>query len=176
MILNSYINNMFHTNVLKVDKTSFKQIYNFKRVDDFLYRGSLPKRGDIKKLKNMGIDTVIDFTIGGNHKTRDLAEKNAVEKLGMNYIRLPFAPYKNPPQEYIDTFFKTMDNARKNNEKVYIHCHEGKDRTGLFSAIYEITYNNANWAGCIQEMIEMGHNYICFPNIIKYLKDFYYNI
>jgi len=177
MIFNSCINNnMFRVDTLKADKICFKQIYRFKKVDDFLYRGALPKKGDIKELKDMGIDTVIDFTVGGNHKIRDSFEQKSVERLGMNYIRLPFPAYKNPPDEYVDTFFKTMDDARKNNKKVYIHCQEGKDRTGLFSAMYKIKYNNSDFAGCIQEMVEMGHDYFCFPNLIRYLKDFYDNL
>jgi len=151
-------------------------ILRFKNVDDTLYRGGKPDYEQLEKLKELGIDTVVDFTVSYDFENDKPTEKELVEKLGMKYISMPFMSFNNPPERYVDNFFKIMQDARDNNKKVFIHCIEGKDRTGLFSAMYKVKYNLSDLPSSIKEMLAMGHDYIANPNLIPFLKKFYYEI
>ena len=157
-------------------KNTSLNIIRFKNIDDTLYRGGKPNSEEFKQLKEMGINTIIDFTTGYGLKENETSEKAIVEEMGMNYINMPFPSFENPPKEYVEKFFEVMQNARDNNEKVYIHCRHGKDRTGLFAAMYKLKYNIDDIDTCIQEMLDMGHDSINNPNIIPFLKDFNSNL
>ncbi len=65
-----------------------------------------------------------------------------------------------------------MEFARRNNQKIFIHCTHGKDRTGLFAAIYKLNYGLDNLENCVREMLEIGHDKETNPNVIPFLKDF----
>ena len=151
-------------------------IVRFRNVDNILYRGGKPTSKQISELKDLGISTIIDFTTGYGLDESTESEKSIAEKNGLNYINLPFPSFENPSEEYVNKFFDVMQNARKNNEKVYIHCREGKDRTGLFSAMYKLKYNLADYKSCVKEMLDIGHDSVNNPNLLPFLKDFYYSL
>ena len=147
-----------------------KEIKRFRQVDENLYRGGKPDKIQMLMLKKMGIDTIVDFTINYVIKTQDKKEYKMAKNLGINYVNLPFPAFNNPEKDYLETFFNIMDDARKNNKKVYIHCAQGKDRTGLFAAMYKLRYGLDNIDGVIDEMVKIGHNFKSYPNLIKYLR------
>ena len=147
---------------IQVGDTPIDQRYinirSFRRVDGYVYRGGKPSVEKIRVLKNMGIDTIIDFTNGNDSLGNINYEERTAKSLGMSYINLPFSPSENPPEEHIEKFFKIVEHARKDNKKVYIHCQRGHDRTGLFASMYKLKYNIADIETCIREMLEYGHN------------------
>lgn len=147
-----------------------KPIKRFQQVDNYLYRGAKPDKIHMLQLKKMGIDTIVDFTINYVLKTESRKEYKMAKNLGIEYINLPFPAFNNPDKDYLDKFFNIMDDARKNNKKVYIHCAQGKDRTGLFAAMYKLRYGLDDVNGAIDEMLKIGHNAKSYPNLIRYLK------
>ncbi len=147
-------------------------IIRFKAVDNTLYRGGKPTLQQLQMLQGMGINTIIDFSTGYGSNPDERTEKENAQSLSINYVHLPFPACENPSQEYIETFFKTMEHARQNEEKVYIHCTHGKDRTGLFAALYKLTYGLDNLDNCIQEMLDMGHDRETNPTLIPFLKNY----
>ncbi len=151
------------------------KIERFQNIDGILLRGAKPNTEELEQLRDIGVDTIIDFTTGYGLKNKS-SEKEIAENLGMNYVNLPFPSFENPSDEFVDKFFQLTDLARKNNKKIYIHCREGKDRTGLFAAMYKLKYNLADLPACIQEMLDMGHDSINNPNLIPFLKNFYYKL
>ncbi|MBQ8847410.1 MAG: dual specificity protein phosphatase family protein [Candidatus Gastranaerophilales bacterium] len=156
------------------NKNQTLNIIRFKNIDNTLYRGAKPSEEEIEQLKELGISIIIDFTTGYGSNNQK-SEKEIAKNLGINYINMPFPSFENPSDEYVNRFFNVMEQARKNDEKVYIHCREGKDRTGLFAAMYKLKYLNSDLQSCIQEMLDMGHDNVTNPNLIPYLKSFYYN-
>ncbi len=147
-------------------------IIRFKQVDNTLYRGGKPTINQLFQLKEMGINTVVDFTTGYGSNPTEQTEKECARILDINYVHLPFPSFENPTPEYVKTFFETMEQARQTNQKVFIHCSHGKDRTGLFAALYKLTYGLDTLDHCIQEMLEMGHDAITNPNLIPFLKNY----
>ncbi len=149
-----------------------QSIIRFRQVDKTLYRGGKPNYNQLMSLKEIGINTIIDFTTGYGKNENTPTENEMAIKLGINHINLPFPSFENPSPEYLDRFFKTVTYARQNNEKIFIHCSHGKDRTGLFAAMYKLVYGLDTLDNCISEMLAIGHDNIENPNLIPFLKAF----
>ncbi|MEI8390559.1 MAG: dual specificity protein phosphatase family protein [bacterium] len=155
-------------------KPSFRgvssSIKNFQKVDDCLYRGGNPTLEQLRQLKKQGFSTIVSFRTG--YQGNEFDEAQAVKALGMKHIHLPFISWDNPPENHVSTFFANIEQAKSKGEKVFIHCTHGKDRTGLFSAMYKLTYGLDNIDDCIREMFKLGHNATENPNLIPYLRNF----
>ena len=172
MIINSIQNYINNANKILFAGNTDPNILRFKKVDNFLYRGGKPTPEQINNLKKIGVTTIIDFSTGYGTKPSKKNEKDIVEQEGMEYVHLPFPSFENPSQEYLDKFFDIIDRARKNKEKVFIHCTHGKDRTGLFSAMYQLKYGLKDINSCIDEMYATGHDDISNPNLVPFLKEY----
>ena len=151
-------------------------INNFHYVDDTLLRGAKPNYEQLKELKSNGVKTIVSFCTNYNpvtKKTGDIpVEAEWAKKLGMNFYWIPFKSTENPSDRDVETFFSVIDNAKRNGEKVFIHCRHGADRTGLFSSLYKLKYQNAELSDVIRELMAYGHDANGNPNIIPYIIDF----
>ena len=108
-------------------------IPRFSILTEGLYRGGQPTAKGFQFLKEKGIKTVI------NLRAEDDAEKNIVEKLGMNYVRIPVdevRPFSQLPSGAIAKYFELVNNPA--NYPIFFHCRRGADRTGAFAALYRI--------------------------------------
>lgn len=109
---------------------------NFHKVNDGLYRGGQPSNEGFKNLAKLGIKTVIDLRIPSGESNR---EKQVVESLGMRYYHIPLHGGETPTQRDIDrTFSILLDSSQW---PVFVHCREGKDRTGMIIACYRISHD-----------------------------------
>jgi tyrosine-protein phosphatase SIW14 len=109
---------------------------NFHKVNDGLYRGGQPSSEGFVDLAKLGIKTVVDLRIPGSQSNW---ERQKVESLGMHYIHLPLHGGETPTQADIDRAFSVMlDDAQW---PVFVHCREGKDRTGMIIACYRISHD-----------------------------------
>jgi protein tyrosine/serine phosphatase len=121
-------------------------VERFNRVDERLYRGAQPTEDGFKKLREMGVTTVINLRMEPDAIRTD--EKRIVEGLGMKYVALPvedgnfFTRSRTIPDEAIRTFFKIVDDPEQG--QVFVHCHRGADRTGALVAFYRIA--RQGWA------------------------------
>ena len=112
----------------------------FNKVDERLYRGAQPTEAGFKRLKELGITTIVNLRMEPDAIRTN--EKEVVEKLGMKYVGIPvedgnfFTRSRTIPDEAIRSFFKILDDDE--NGKVFIHCHRGADRTGAMVAFYRI--------------------------------------
>ncbi len=150
------------------------ELKNFQKVDDYLWRGAKPTIQQLQELKKQGVATVISFRTG--FQGNEFDEAQVVKNFGMNFVHLPFISWNNPPKEFVDRFFDTMNKARTSNQKVFIHCTHGKDRTGVFSAMYKLKYGLDNIDNCISEMFRFGHDARENPNLIPFLQDYANNL
>lgn len=156
----------------KSNLISFKaieDIRNFKKIDTFVYRGAQPTKDQLVDLKKDGIDCIINFRtlfVPGI----DFVESEEVKKLNIKYISMPIISKNGPSQKNISDFLELTDQIRKGNKKVFIHCAEGKDRTGIMSALYKVKYGLDNINNSAKEMLEMGHDNKRFPDLIPLFK------
>jgi tyrosine-protein phosphatase SIW14 len=109
---------------------------NFHKVDDELYRGGQPSRDGFNNLAKLGIKTVVDLRIPGGQSDH---EKQVVESLGMRYIHLPLHGGDMPTQADVGRAFSILLDSSQC--PVFVHCREGKDRTGMIIACYRISHD-----------------------------------
>lgn len=140
---------------------------NFGEVTPSLYRGAQPGVDGFKTLQKMGINIVVDMRTGFNRN-----EQNAVEKLGMQYVSIPWhCPF--PTDEPFVKFLKVIADNR--GKKVFVHCRLGEDRTGMAIASYRMAVDGWTADEAMKEMELFGfrgvHHAIC-PTLAHYEKEF----
>lgn len=143
---------------------------NYKKIDNTVSRSAQPKAEDFKWLKEQGVTDVINFRtmyVSGI----GFDEKSLVEQNGMKYHNIP-SHTKTPNEQNIGKFLDIVDNVQKQGGKVHIHCKAGADRTGMYSWIYKQTHNLGSMKSNEREMLEMGHHYNLYPNLINWIKNF----
>ena len=132
----------------KKPKSKVEDLPNFHEVHPFLLRGGEPTDAGLKLLKAKGVDTIIDLR-AANSRARH--EKSVAKSLGINYINLPM-DYHAPTQKQVNTLLDTIDDAKKRNGKVFVHCQHGSDRAGCMVGIYRVTRDDWSFDKTYKEM------------------------
>jgi protein tyrosine phosphatase (PTP) superfamily phosphohydrolase (DUF442 family) len=110
---------------------------NFHRVNDTLYRGGQPSVRGLEGLAKMGIKTVVDLRMSTG---RSDWEEREVKRLGMRYVHLPLYGRETPTSKDIQKAFSVLDDPAQ--VPVFVHCREGKDRTGMVVGCYRIAHDH----------------------------------
>lgn len=122
-------------------------IPRFHQVDPHLYRGAQPDAAGFRRLRDLGVRTVINLR--SEVDAARSSERQLVESLGMRYVHLPvkdgnfFTRSRQIPDDTIREFFAILDAAGP--EPVFVHCRRGADRTGALVAFYRIARHG--WSG-----------------------------
>lgn len=87
--------------------------------------------------------------------------------LGMKYVNIPMNPFSPPTEKQIGLFFSITDNP--NNLPVFVFCAQGKDRTGIMTALYRIKKYNWSFEQAYGEMKKDGYHSLIFPEQKKFL-------
>jgi tyrosine-protein phosphatase SIW14 len=140
---------------------------NFGEVAPNLFRGGQPGVDGLESLRQMGVAIVVDMRSGPNDN-----EKRAVNKLGMQYVSIPWhCPF--PSDEQFAKFLKVIENNP--DKKVFVHCRLGDDRTGMAVAAYRMAEQGWTADQALDEMEKFGfdwrHHMIC-PTLQSYEKSF----
>lgn len=125
---------------------------NFAPVSPGIYRGAAPTTAGLKKLRAMGIRTVIDLRISPKQVKQ---EKQIAEQLGFKWINLPMGA-EPPTSKQVKTLLATLKQAP--NEPVFVHCQHGADRTGCMLGIWRITQEGWSYPEAWKEMRYYGFN------------------
>lgn len=120
-------------------------IYNFGRVSDTYYRGAEPDKDDVAALARLGVKTVIDLQRDG-----DEAEPLLVEQAGMKYVRIPMTTRVVPTAAQLEQFLALVNDPAA--QPVYVHCKEGRHRTGVMTAVYRMTQHSWSADQAFKEM------------------------
>jgi len=108
-------------------------IPNFHQVTDRIYRGGQPQSGAWTELARLGVTTVVDLRRPVEHSVAE--ESLAVVSAGMRYRNFPMNGFDTPSAAQLTTPLSWLDA----DEKVFVHCKQGMDRTGTVIAIYRIS-------------------------------------
>src|SRR5262249_42398382 len=106
---------------------------NFHKVNDFLFRGGQPSQEGFAALAKLGVKTVIDLRRPTEHAVND--EERMVKALGMKYLNFPMEAIVAPDQQHVAKILEIFGTK----EPVFVHCKEGKDRTGTVIACYRMS-------------------------------------
>jgi protein tyrosine/serine phosphatase len=133
-------------------------IERFNKVDEGLYRGAQPTEAGFRRLREMGIDTIVNLRMEPDQIRTD--EKRIVEELGMKYVSIPvedgnfFTRSRTIPDDAIRNFFKVVDSDEHGD--VFVHCHRGADRTGALVAFYRIGRQGWEAEKAVKEARDIG--------------------
>ena len=126
-------------------------------------RGGQPSAAGVGTLKEMGVKTVINV----RNDPADW-EQSAVESAGMRYVWLPMDA-AHVEADKVKAFLKAV---AESPQTVFVHCWQGRDRTGLCVAAYRMTTDGWNNVRAITELHGHGYNWALFPGIEAYLKTY----
>jgi len=159
---------------VKVERLSIRGVENAGKISDFLYRGAQPRGEGYAELKKLGISIVVDLRNSKPIKSEggETREQLKVQAAGMRYVEIPTNAFFGPTEAKVATFLQLLhDNP---NEKVFVHCYFGDDRTGVMVATYRIAidhwtsdeaYNEMRAYHFHKHLILMGHFAKFFPGV-----------
>lgn len=113
-------------------------IANFHQVDDHVYRGAQPTTEGWKTLAGLGVKTIIDLRRDGEMGHSTQAEARAVEAAGMRYVNIPMNGMSAPSQNDVARLLALFNSK----DPVFVHCRQGRDRTGTAIACYRIAHDS----------------------------------
>lgn len=132
-----------------------------------LLRGAQPTEEGFASLAKLGVQIVVDLRKGDRQ-----SEREEVTRLGMKYVSIPW--YCMRPDDAVVAEF--LELLQKNpGGKVFVHCREGIDRTGMLIAAYRMTAEGRTAAQAMAEMRTYGfsftHHLTC-PGLAGYEESF----
>ncbi|HEU4434340.1 MAG TPA: sulfur transferase domain-containing protein [Pyrinomonadaceae bacterium] len=136
---------------LAQDSTAYPELPRFRQVSERLYRGAQPLDGGVSKLHELGINTVINLR-GADERSR--AEEAAVRALGLNYFNVSLPRWGRPEDTRVVRIMELITSA--DNGRVFIHCKDGVDRTGVIVAIYRMTHDGWSAEQAVAEAKHLG--------------------
>ena len=148
------------------EKLKFAGLPRFGKINESLYRGAQPYREGLQQLKKLGITTIIDLRGEDAHKVA--WERQQAESLGIRFLHLPVSGWSTPSNEQVAQFFSVFRGSA--NEKVFVHCRFGEDRTGVFIASYRIAFDHWSSDQALNEMLSFGFNRLWHPSMADYVR------
>ena len=115
------------------DTISYVELPRLQRVNERLYRSAQPRDGGIKRLQDLGFNTIINLR-GASARTR--AQEAEARTLGLNYYTISLPNWGRPDDARIERILELI-NAPESG-RVLIHCRSGVDRTGMIVAIHRM--------------------------------------
>ena len=148
---------------LVLSSFSFSQLFavdnevltSFHQVSPSIFRGARPEEKDFYQLTQLGVKTIISLEKKFSEKERNLADQH-----GLVYTWIPVHPIFTPRKEQVDEIITLLKNPVF--QPVFIHCKEGKVRTGLVIAAYRIIVENWTFEDAYKEMKKYGFSSYLF--------------
>lgn len=134
--------------------TCLPGVTNFAKVDAALWRGSQPTAEGFKALEAAGVRTILSF----RHDHDDLP---LLKGTHLNYLRIPSRAY-HPEEAKLLQFLKVLEDPA--NWPVFIHCAQGRDRTGYNAAAYRMVVQGWKAEEALAEMNRFHFNRIWIGN------------
>lgn len=133
-------------------------VVNFTKVAEKLWRGAQPDAKGFLELEKAGVRTVVNL----RHDHDDLS---MLKGSGIRYLWLPMRAWR-PNDEELVIFLSTLRRIFADPKlwPVFIHCAEGRDRTGYSVAAFRIVEEGWTADDAIQEMFDFRFNAIWFRN------------
>jgi protein tyrosine/serine phosphatase len=121
----------------------------------------------LSELRKLGITTIVSLRSQPSHTGS--SERRHAESLGMRFVSIPVGGFANPTSEQLAQFFSLLRNSP--NEKVFVHCMLGDDRTGVFVAAYRVAFDHWTARQALSEMNAFGFNYPWHHGMAAFVRD-----
>jgi protein tyrosine phosphatase (PTP) superfamily phosphohydrolase (DUF442 family) len=150
------------------EKLRIPGVPNAGKINDHLYRGAQPRDPGLVELKKIGITTIVDLR--GEDPAKIAWEQKTSESLGIRFVHIPVSGWSPPTNEQVAQFLSIFRD--KPEEKVFVHCRFGDDRTGVFVATYRMAFEKLPPDQALKEMYHFGFNGFWHPSMISFVRDF----
>jgi protein tyrosine phosphatase (PTP) superfamily phosphohydrolase (DUF442 family) len=140
-------------------------IDNFDQVSPTIWRGAHPSDIALEKLAQHGVKTIIDLRQDGNNCEH---EHVYAWRLGLHYVHIPMN-FKRPSSSQIVQFLNVVNDGKSGT--VFVHCHQGADRTGTLIGIYRTVMQGWDFDKTYAEMRD--HHFKPFLVGMKKSVEFY---
>lgn len=176
-LLSLFIISIYPANELKVSSSLINSSINiednFHEVEKGLcYRSKqLTPEKLASYIKEYGIKTVINLRKESTSKSLR-SEKDVCNRAGISFIHIPLDGKKLPDKKSVAAMLKTLESAPK---PFVIHCLIGRDRTGLFCALYALKCQNKSLSEALTQLSfeKFGHDENKFPLMKKFIRIWY---
>lgn len=148
------------------DATTYAELPRFQQVSEKLYRSGQPRAGGLARLRELGINTIINLR--GTSKTTRAQEAQA-RALGFNYFNVALPNWGRPQDTRVDRILTLI--AAPETGNVLVHCKDGVDRTGMIVAMYRMTHEGRSRNDALVEAERSGMRRIQFW-MRDYVKDY----
>ncbi len=131
---------------------------NFAKISPELWRGAQPTDEGFRNLERAGVRTIL--SLREHHD--DLSLLGGTK---LKYLRIPMHAW-DPEEAQVVLLLKVFERVLKDPDSrpVFVHCEEGKDRTGYSVAAYRMVFEGWSPNDAIHEMFDFRFNAIWFRN------------
>jgi tyrosine-protein phosphatase SIW14 len=150
------------------EKLRIAGVPNSGKINDHLYRGAQPRDAGLLELKKLGVTTIVDLR--GEDPERSGWEEKRAESLGIRFVHIPVDGWSPPTNEQVAQFLSLF--RENSQEKVFVHCRYGDDRTGVFVASYRMAFEKLPAEQALKEMYYFGFNGAWHPSMATFVREF----
>lgn len=144
-------------------------IRNFHVVTPGILRGSQPSEEGLAVLKDhFKIKTILSLRRDRRHNDW---ERNVAKRLNVEFISMPMSAGEEQSIDKIEKCLSIITDISM--QPVFVHCHAGKDRTGLIMAAYRVKYEGWDPKEAIREMLAYGYDQTRFYPLKNSLRKWY---
>jgi len=138
-----------------------KGLSNFYKVSDRLYRSAQPTTEGIAKLKEFGINTVVNLR--SFH-----SDRKKIGNAALVYEQIHMKAW-HPEEEDVVRFLRLVTDESQG--PILVHCQHGADRTGVMCAVYRVAVQGWTKEDAVKEMTQGGyHFHWMWRNLITWFK------
>jgi tyrosine-protein phosphatase SIW14 len=141
-------------------------VNNAARVGDVLIRGAQPTRQGFAALKEAGVTTIVNLRQSGRGVQW---ERRVARSFGFQFVHIPVRGWTPPSDAQVARFLKLFLDP---NQRVFVHCYYGDDRTGVMVATYRMAQQHWAAEDAIKEMYSFGFHYYLYPSMESYARNF----
>ena len=133
---------------------------NLHKVSNTLYRSAQPSAPGMKKLKAMGIETVINLR--SFHSDRD-----EIGDTALAHESIPMKAWHAEEEDAVK-FLQIATNPK--GSPVLVHCQHGADRTGVMCAVYRVAVQGWSKEEALKEMMQGGFGFHgIWENLVQWI-------
>mmetsp|Transcript_7791 Transcript_7791/g.9873 ORF Transcript_7791/g.9873 Transcript_7791/m.9873 type:complete len:210 (+) Transcript_7791:150-779(+) len=123
------------------------------KIMDHLYLGNMRHAADVRQLHEYGITHVINCA-GGD--SRVVTNRKMYPKFIQGYYEVPGVDStKYNMMQHFNEIYYLIEDARRNNGRVLVHCMQGVNRSGLMVIAYCLAANRWNLEKAVTHCVEV---------------------
>jgi protein tyrosine/serine phosphatase len=101
-----------------------------KKVDEYVERsGIIKEKKELEDLVRKGFKSIVSL------ESIDLSLQAHAKKIGLKIYNIPIDDYEAPTKREVLKIIAIIEKTKKSG-KTLVHCHHGKQRSGIISALY----------------------------------------